>query len=341
MMAPQPDRLRVAQIGLGRIGAFHAETLARRIPQADLVLVVDTNAELARSTADRLGVPWSADPSGALGDPTSDAVVIASPTPFHAEMVESAAASGKHIFCEKPLSLDPARADDAIAAARTAGVKLQIGFHRRFDPDFRSVKARIDDGSVGEIRFFRATCRDMRAPSLEYLRSCGGMFADVTLHDFDVARWLIGEVDEVYAAGAALSDPAIAEVAGDVDNAIVVLRFASGAMGVIDNSRASAYGYDASLEIMGSRSTLRIDPAAQRVTSVELLAEATRRSDIGTDFVARFAEAYVGAVAAFVGAVLSGTEPSPTGEDAVAAFALAEAARTSMTENRPIRVAAN
>lgn len=330
--------LRVAQIGLGRIGTFHANTLARRVAQADLAMVIDTDGRRAESVGSRLGVPWSTRFDDVLSVQGVDAVLIASPTPLHPDMVEAAARAGKHIFCEKPLSLDPRRADDALAAVQQAGVMFQIGFHRRFDPDFLAVKERIDDGSVGDIRFFRATCRDMHAPDLDYLKSCGGIFADVTLHDFDVARWLVGEIDEVYATGAALTDPAIAEVAGDVDNVILALRFRNGALGLIDNSRASGYGYEASLEVMGSRSTVRVGAVAQRVTSVETLADASHRSDVGTDFVGRFADGYVGAVGAFVTAVLAGRQPSPSGDDAVAAFTLAEAARASMTENRPIKV---
>jgi myo-inositol 2-dehydrogenase/D-chiro-inositol 1-dehydrogenase len=330
--------LRVAQVGLGRIGAFHAMSLARHVADAELAMVVDADKGRAKSTGSRFGVPWSTRFEDVLSEGNIDAVLIASPTPLHPEMVEGAATAGKHVFCEKPLSLDPRRAEEALGAVRRAGVMFQIGFHRRFDPDFLAVKNRIDDGSVGEIRFFRATCRDMRVPSLEYLKSCGGIFADVTLHDFDVARWLVGEIDEVYTMGAALTDPAIADLAGDVDNAIVALRFASGALGLIDNSRASGYGYDASLEVMGSRSTVRIGSAAQRVTNVETLADATRRTDVGEDFVDRFAGGYVGAVAAFVTAVLAGRHPTPGGMDAIAAFSLAQAARESMTQNRPIKV---
>lgn len=337
-MRSSASRLRVAQVGLGRIGAFHANTLARRVAEAELAMVMDTDGRRAESVGTRLGVPWSTRFDDVLSEPGVDAVLIASPTPLHPEMVEAAAKAGKHIFCEKPLSLDPRRADDALAAVQQAGVSFQIGFHRRFDPDLLAVKNRIDDGSVGEIRFFRATCRDMHAPDLEYLKYCGGIFADVTLHDFDVARWLVGELDEVYATGAALSDPAIAEVAGDVDNVILALRFQNGALGLIDNSRASGYGYEASLEVMGSRSTVRVGGVAQRVTNLETLADASHRSDVGTDFVERFASGYVGAVAAFVTTVLAGRQPSPSGEDAVAAFTLAEAARASMTENRPIKV---
>jgi myo-inositol 2-dehydrogenase / D-chiro-inositol 1-dehydrogenase len=330
--------LRVAQVGLGRIGAFHANTLARRVAEAELAMVVDADAGRAEATGSRYGVPWSRRFEDILSERSIDAVLIASPTPLHPEMVEGAAAAGKHIFCEKPLSLDARRADDALLAVRRAGVMFQIGFHRRFDPDFLVVKERIADGSIGDIRLFRATCRDMHPPSLEYLKSCGGIFADVTLHDFDVARWLVGEIDQVYAMGAALSDPAIAEVAGDVDNVVVALRFRSGALGLIDDSRASGYGYDASLEVMGSRSTVRVGAAAQRVTGIETLSEASHHSDIGTDFVERFAAGYVGAVAAFVKAVLAGRRPAPGGEDAVAAFSLAQAARQSMTEGRPIPV---
>ena len=336
-MGSARSKLRVAQVGLGRIGAFHAESLARRIPAAELAIVVDADAARAETIGTTYGVPWTTDYDSALADASVDAVLIASPTPLHADMLEAAAGAGKDVFCEKPLSLDQDRARRAVAAAAEAGIKLQVGFHRRFDPDFAVVHQRIRDGSVGEVRFFRATCRDMRPPSLEYLAVCGGIFADVTLHDFDIARWLVGEVDEVYATGAALSDPAIAEVAGDVDNAVVVLRFASGALGLVDNSRAAVYGYETSLEVMGSRSTVRIGPAAQRVTGVETLAGTEHSSDIGTDFVARFADGYVGAVAAFVDAVLADRTPSPGGDDAIAAFELAMAADLSMRSGEPAR----
>jgi myo-inositol 2-dehydrogenase/D-chiro-inositol 1-dehydrogenase len=286
----------------------------------------------------RFQVPWTDSYDNVLADPQVDAVLIATPTPLHAAMIKKAAASGKHIYCEKPLSLDIARAADAVAAARSTAVKLQVGFQRRFDPDFRLVKARIDDGTVGDIRFFRATCRDMRAPSLDYLRNCGGIFADVTLHDFDIARWLVGEIVEVYACGAALSDPAIAQIASDVDNAVVVAKFANGAIGVIDNSRESVYGYETSLEVMGSRATIRVGQSAQRVSHVEMLREAARSSDIGTDFVTRFAAGYVAAVDAFVAAIVDNTAAWPTGEDAMAAFVLAQTAQRSMASNRPVLV---
>jgi myo-inositol 2-dehydrogenase/D-chiro-inositol 1-dehydrogenase len=286
-----------------------------------------------------LDVPWTSSYDEVLGDLAVDAVVIATPTPLHAEMIERAAAAGKHVFCEKPLSLEPSRDAKAVVEAKRAHIKLQVGFQRRFDPDFRLVKAKIDEGIVGDIRFFRATCRDMRAPRLEYLRNCGGIFADVTLHDFDVARWLVGEIVEVYARGAALSDPAIAEVAGDVDNAVVSVKFANGALGLIDNSRASAYGYETSIELMGSRSTLRVGQQAQGVSRVETLADASVSSDIGIDFVTRFADGYVAGLAAFVRAIADDVAPSPTGEDGVAAFTLALAAQRSVALNRPVAVA--
>lgn len=332
------SKVRVLQVGLGRIGSFHAETLASRTPGAELAAVVDADADRAERFGRRFAVPWSQHLGDALHDQSIDAVLIATPTPLHAEMVEQAAAAGKHIFCEKPISLDRQRADEAIAAAARAGVKLQVGFHRRFDPDYLAVRARIDAGDLGDVRFFRATCRDMVAPSLDFLMSCGGIFADVTLHDFDMARWLVGEVAEVYAMGAALSDPAIADVAGDVDSAVVALRFDSGALGLIDNSRVAAYGYETSLEVMGSRSTVRIGQAAQRVTNVEVLAGAAVTADIGTDFVARFAAAYVGEVAAFVRAVADDEVPSPGGADASAALDLVLAAQRSMALDKPVRV---
>jgi myo-inositol 2-dehydrogenase/D-chiro-inositol 1-dehydrogenase len=284
------------------MGRQHAENLAWRMPGTRLARLVDANAELARATAERLGgIPWSTRFEDLLTDQTVDMVVIASPTPVHAEMVEAAAAAGKHIFCEKPLSLDMDRTRAAIAAARSAGVKLQIGFHRRFDPDFRAVKRTIQDGDAGQIYLFRASCRDMQAPSFEYIRASGGMY---------------------------------------VDNAVVTLRFASGALGVIDNSRVAGYGYECSAEIIGSRMTLRIgNHGAHRQVGVDYLTAGSSRHDYVADFVQRFHTAYLVEMEAFCTAVREDLEPEVTGEDAAAAFALAQAAQRSQQEGRPVRLA--
>jgi len=250
--------VRVGLVGLGRMGRFHAANLAGRVPGARLVRIVDAAEDVARETSGRLGgVKWSTRYDDLLEDLEVEAVVVASPTPLHAEMAEAAAAAGKHVFCEKPVSLELEPNYRVIEAVRAAGVKMQVGFHRRFDPDYRAAREKISAGHIGEVYLFRTSLRDMRSPGFDYLKGSGGFFADVTVHDFDAARWLVGEISEVTAVGAALSDPGFEE-AGDIDNAVVTLRFASGALGVIDNSRVAGYGYECSSEIMGHRGTLRV-----------------------------------------------------------------------------------
>ena len=237
------------------MGRLHAENLVR-VSSIELACVADADASLARSTGERLGVEWSSDLDDLLRDPKIEAVVLVTPTPLHAEQIERAAAVGKHVFCEKPIALKVEPTVRAIAAARSAGVKLQVGFHRRFDPDWEAATARIKAGELGDVYLFRTSLRDMRPPAIDYIRSSGGFFVDVTIHDLDTARWMVGEIDEVTAFGAALSDPAFAE-ADDIDNALVALRFAGGALGVIDSSRVAGYGYECSTEVMGSRATDR------------------------------------------------------------------------------------
>ena len=329
------ERVRIGIAGLGRLGRYHAENLAGRTPLIELVRVMDVVEPAARSTGERLGVRWSTAFDELLADPRVEAVVIATPTPFHAPMVEQAAAAGKHVFCEKPIAFELAPTLRAIEAARSAGVKLQIGFHRRFDPDWAAVKRRIAAGELGEVYLFRTSLRDMQPPSLEYIKSCGGFFVDTTIHDFDIARFLIGEVDELSAFGAALADPGIAAL-GDVDQAVVVLRFASGALGVIDNSRAAGYGYECSTEVLGSRATARI--GYHRRLNVEWLTPGAATRDYTEDFVERFPRAYLLEMEAFARAVRGEQPVEVTGEDGLAAYVLSEAAWRSVRERRPVAI---
>jgi predicted dehydrogenase len=257
------------------------------------------------------------------------------PTPLHATMVEQAAAAGKHIFCEKPISFELDATLRAIEAARSAGVKLQIGFHRRFDPDWAAATSRIKAGELGQVYLFRTSLRDMQPPSLDYLKSSGGFFVDVTIHDFDAARWMVGEVEEVTAYGAALTDPAIAEV-GDLDTAIVSLRFSNGALGVIDNSRAAGYGYECSTEVMGSRATARI--GYHRRVNVEWLTPGAAAVDHVAHFIERYPRAYLLELEDFAQAVRENRPVAVTGEDGLAAFALCQAAERSFRDGRPVRL---
>lgn len=319
------------------MGRFHAANLAGRIPAARLAKIVDADEEAASSISEQLGgVEWSTDYEDLLEDPEIEAVIVASPTPLHAEMSEAAAAAGKHVFCEKPISLDSKRTYEVVETVRSAGVRMQVGLHRRFDPDYRAAWEQISAGEIGEVYLFRTSLRDMSAPGPEFLKGSGGFFADVTLHDFDAARWLVGEIEEVTAVGAALSDPSGFEEIGDIDTAIVTLRFESGALGVIDNSRVAGYGYECSSEIMGSEGTLRIDN--HRRVEVETLTPNRASQDYVSDFVERFAEAYTAEMEHFARAVRSGKDPEVGGADGAAAFVLAGAADRSYREGRTVRL---
>jgi predicted dehydrogenase len=280
-------------------------------------------------------VEWSTRYDDLLEDPDVEAVVIASPTPLHAEMAVAAAAAGKHIFCEKPISLDLERTYQVIESVGSAGVKMQVGFHRRFDPDYRAAWERISAGHIGEVYLFRTSLRDMRSPGVDYLKGSGGFFADVTVHDFDAARWLVGEIEEITAFGAALSDPSFEEM-GEIDNAVVTLRFASGALGVIDNSRVAGYGYECSSEIMGHRGTLRVGD--HRRVALETLTPGRACRDHVSDFVERFADAYTAEMEHFLRAVSSDQDPEVGGADDAAAFTLAKAAERSYRESKTIRL---
>ena len=329
-------RVRVGLVGLGRMGRFHAANLAGRIPLARLVRIVDANENVVRENSEQLGgVEWSTSYADLLDDPEIEAVVVVSPTPLHAEMAEAAAGAGKHVFCEKPISLDRRRTYQVIDAVREAGVKLQTGFHRRFDPDYRAAWERISAGEIGDVYLFRTSLRDMRSPGFDYIKGSGGFFADVTLHDFDAARWLVDEIEEVTAFGAALSDPGFEEV-GDVDNAVVTLRFTSGALGIIDNSRVAGYGYECSSEIMGSRGTLRIDN--HRRVAVQTLTPDWMCQDYVTNFVERFADAYTAEMEHFLRAVRSDQDPEVGGADDAAAFVLSQAAERSYREGRTVQL---
>jgi inositol 2-dehydrogenase len=328
-------RVRIGVAGLGRIGLLHAEHLAGRVPSGELTRVVDADEDLAAETAERLGVPWSADYGDLVADPEVDGIVVATPTPVHVEQVQQAAAAGKHVFCEKPISLDLASTMVAIDAAREAGISLQVGFHRRFDPDWAAAAGRIKSGELGEVYSFHTRLRDKKPPSMDYIQGSGGFFVDVSIHDLDTARWLVGEIEEVAAFGAALSDPAFDEV-GDIDNAVVVLRFANGALGVIDESRVAGYGYECSTEVLGSQATVRIDD--HRRVNNTWLTPGNAAVDWVEDFTERFPRAYALELESFATAIRDRRAPVVTGEDGLAAFVLAQACDRSYRERKPVRL---
>jgi inositol 2-dehydrogenase len=328
-------RVRIALAGLGRMGRIHAANLSGRCPSAELACVFDPEPDAARQVGERFGVPWTAGYDDILTDGRVDAVAIAAPTAAHAELSVRAAQAGKHVFCEKPISLDRRVTVETIEAVSKAGATFQVGFHRRFDPDWAAATARIQAGELGDVYLFRTSLRDMTPPKPEFLAHSGGFFTDVTIHDLDVARWMVGEVAQVSAYGTALSDPGFAEI-GDIDTAVVVLGFENGALGVIDDSRAAGYGYECSTEVMGRQATVRIDHPQYRHYEWRTPGQAAH--DLVRDFEQRYPLAYVEELDCFARSVADGTPPRVTAYDALAAFDLAQAATLSWHLGRPVRL---
>jgi myo-inositol 2-dehydrogenase/D-chiro-inositol 1-dehydrogenase len=325
--------LGVAVIGSGRIGRMHAELLAYEVPSASLVAVVDARRDAAVALAAKLGVE-AAGVDEVLTSPDVEAVAICSSTDSHAELMIASARAGKAVFCEKPLSLDLAELDAALAAVADAGVPFQIGFNRRFDPAHQSVREAVESGAVGEPQLVRISSRDPAPPPLDYVRASGGIFLDMTIHDFDMARYVTGsEVVEVFARGAQRIEPD----SGDVDTAIVTLTHASGCLTAIDNSRRAVYGYDQRVEVFGSRGMAASEnPLAH--TAVVRTAEGASMPRLQHFFVERYAPSYVRAWEAFVAAVRAGRTPPVTGLDARAPLVIGLAAARSLRDGRAVRI---
>ena len=325
-------------IGAGRIGKIHAANLATRIAGARLGGVADVDLPAARALADQHHVTLvSQDHRDLLHDPAIDAVAICSATDTHSPFILAAAKAGKHIFCEKPIDFDLKRIDAALQAVKAAKVKLQVGFNRRFDPNFRRVRDLVAAGKVGQPHLLRITSRDPGPPPLEYVKASGGIFLDMTIHDFDMARFLMGsEVEEIYAAGAVLVDPQIGKL-GDLDTALITLRFSSGAIGAIDNSRKAVYGYDQRVEVFGSAG---MAAAANETPDRHSFsnAEGVHGPLPLYFFLERYLESYRAELQAFVDCVLQDKAPPVTGLDGRIPVVMGLAARKSATENRPVRL---
>ncbi len=333
-----PDLVRVALIGAGRIGCIHAGNLAFRIPGARLVAVADVVAEAAANAARDYNIPVAiADYHPLLERHDVDAVVICSATDTHARIIGEAAAAGKHIFSEKPIDHDLGRIDRALAAVDAAGVKLQVGFNRRFDPNFQRMHDLVAAGRIGLPHLLHITSYDPEPPPVEYVKVSGGIFLDMTIHDFDMARYLVGsEVVEVYVAGGVMIDPAIGE-AGDLDTAVTVLRFASGAIGTIANSRRAVYGYDQRAEILGAAGGLSAaNNFPDQVTLMD--GDAVQRSKPLHFFLERYAESYLLEMRAFIEAVQQDRPVPVTGADGRAPVVIGLAAWQSYRERRPVAI---
>lgn len=330
--------LKLGLIGAGRIGQLHTEHITSRIASANLLMVADVSEEAASQCAARFAIPSCAqDYHAILERPDIEAVLICSSTDTHAHIIEEAARAGKHIFCEKPIALDLPSIDRALEAVADAGVKLQIGFNRRFDANFQRVRQAIVQGEIGLTQQFHIISRDPGAPPIAYIRASGGIFLDMAIHDFDMLRFLLAsEVEEVFATGSTLIDPAIQE-AGDVDNAIATLRLSNGAIGTISNSRLAVYGYDQRVEVLGKAGA--ISSGNNYPNSAIISDSQSVRRDLPLRFfLERYAESYIAEIAAFVDAVLNDAPVPVTGQDGRAAAAIALAAQRSLTERRPVQL---
>jgi myo-inositol 2-dehydrogenase / D-chiro-inositol 1-dehydrogenase len=331
-------RLHVGIIGAGRIGKVHAETLSFRLPNAVPAAITDIDEEAARRLAEACGISRvAASAEEILAASDINAVLICSSTATHADLVIRAAQAGKHIFCEKPIDLRLEKIDRALEAVDRAGVKLQVGFNRRFDASFVRVRRAVAAGEIGEPHLLHIISRDPGPPPISYVKQSGGIFLDMTIHDFDMARFLIGdEVEEIYTTAAVRVDPAIGE-AGDLDTAVIVMRFRNGVIGTIDNSRRAVYGYDQRVEILGSAGSILTNNCYPNEAVIST-AEAVGRDLPLNFFMERYRESFAAELGAFVQAVLE-DQPTPvTGIDGRIPVVMAMAARQSYDEHRPVRL---
>jgi len=330
--------LNVGIIGAGRIGSLHAKSITYNVPSAKVLGITDVNKEGIAELAEKLGIEKIyADYKEMLADKEIDAVLICSSTDTHADIAIDAANAGKHIFCEKPVDLTPEKVQAVIEAVKKAGVKLQVGFNRRFDHNFAHVKSMVDSGKVGDVHIVKITSRDPAPPPAKYSAVSGGMFLDMTIHDFDMARFLAdSEVTEIYANAACLVDPEIGK-AGDIDTAIITLKFENGALGVIDNSRRAAYGYDQRIEVFGNKGAAVA--SNDTATNVEFLGEEGVVSDKPLYFfLERYMQSFRDEMLQFVDAVKNDTPTPTTGTDGLNSLLVALAAKKSVAEGRPVAV---
>lgn len=331
-------QLNIGIIGAGRIGKVHMQSITYNVPTAKVLGITDVFKDGLQELADKYGIEKVyADYKEMLADDEIDAVLVCSSTDTHADISIEAAKAGKHIFCEKPVDLTPEKVKAVIDAVEKAGVKLQVGFNRRFDHNFAHVRSLINEGKIGNLELIKITSRDPEPPPAEYAAVSGGMFLDMTIHDFDMARFLAGsDVTEVYASATCLVDPAIGE-AGDVDTAIINLKFENGALGVIDNSRRAAYGYDQRIEVFGSLG------AAMASNDTPTNVTVMNGDGVTTDkplyfFLERYMQSFRDEMIQFVDAVLSDKPTPTTGTDGLNSILVALAAKKSVKEGRPVKI---
>ena len=332
--------MKVGIIGAGRIGKVHAANISRFIPEVEIKTVADpymneeTEAFLKKTCSVKAVTKEAAD---VIGDKEIEAVLICSSTDTHSQYIIEAANAGKHIFCEKPIDYDLKKVHEAINTAKQAGVKLQIGFCRRFDHNHKGVYDVVRSGKIGDVQMIKISSRDPEPPAIEYVKVSGGIFYDMMIHDFDMARFLAGaEVTEIMAAGSVLVDPEIGK-AGDVDTAMVMLKFENGVIASIDNSRKAVYGYDQRVEVFGSKGCARNenDVPDTVVVSDENCTSYANTYKVMWD---RYTGAFVSEICAFVEAVKNNQDVPVTGEDGLYPVLMAAAATKSLKEGRPVKI---
>jgi len=331
------EKIKLGIIGMGRIGKIHLENLSTKIEGVEVVAVINPS-EKGRDFAKKFGVKLLSDDVNDLFDNSEiDAVLICSPSDTHADYAIMAAEAGKAIFCEKPIDMSMERAFEVVEKVDQYKVPMMVAFNRRFDPDFAKVQESVSNGKIGNIQSLHIISRDPGPPPIEYIKQSGGLFKDMTIHDFDMARFIMGcEVIEVFATGSCMIDPDIGK-AGDIDTAMITLRFENGATAVIENSRKAAYGYDQRVEVFGSKGVLKIENPL--MTNVSGSDEEGTHKDVNLNFfIDRYETSYLLEMQAFIDALKNKTEMPIGGKDGVNSVVLADAAYTSLKENRPIEI---
>lgn len=332
-------KMSIGVIGAGRIGKIHIENILRRIPEVSLKSVADLKIDNdLKRWANKIGIPnLDNNPSDIINDSEIDAIIIASSTNSHSELIQKAANAQKSIFCEKPLDVDLTRIKETLKVVNQNETKLMIGFNRRFDRNFKRVNDIIASGQIGEPQIIKITSRDPSPPSIDYIKVSGGLFLDMTIHDWDMARFQCrSEVEEVYATGAALVDPDIEKV-GDIDTAVSVLKFSNGALGVIDNTRQAVYGYDQRVEVFGSKGCLIADNEATNTVSI-YNAECTTIDKIPSFFMERYLDSYYAELKYFFECIAKNKDPKPNGDECLKNVLVALAAKKSLEVNKPIKI---
>jgi myo-inositol 2-dehydrogenase/D-chiro-inositol 1-dehydrogenase len=325
----------IGLLGAGRIGQIHGRNIAAS-PRARLAAIADPMPEGAKALSKATGAPVKTQDE-ILADKSIDAILIGTPTDTHADFIDRAAKAGKAVFCEKPVDLSSARIRKTLDRVEKAGIPLMIGFNRRFDPNFAALQKRVADGVAGEVELVTILSRDPGPPPVSYIERSGGLFRDMMIHDFDMARFLLGEdAVEVFALGSALVDPAIGE-AGDVDTAAVVLKTASGKICQISNSRRATYGYDQRIEVHGSKGMLSAGNIHE--TTVQFAgAKGVSADPVQNFFLERYAGAYKAEIEAFIDTMVKGRKPKPDGTDGLKAQLMADAATKSRETGKPVRI---